>query len=136
MGIALFVVLLTSVSTFLYFQQARLVAKTFTDKTRQTQVFGTIDIVVQSLAILTQLFLTGRIAERLGVGVLLAAVPILVAAGFVWFALSPVFAVFVLVMVVRRAGEYAFVRPGRELLYTVVPVNAKDNAKNFIHTVV
>lgn len=64
--LALFVVLLASISTFLYFEQARLVAQTFTDRTRQTQVFGLIDTVVQALAILTQLFFTGRIARRMG----------------------------------------------------------------------
>jgi len=136
MAIALFVLLLTSVTTFLYFEQARLVAETFSDKTRQTQVFGTIDVVVQSLAILTQIFLTGRVAQRLGVGVLLVAVPVVVAVGFVWLALAPTFAVFVVVMVVRRAGEYAFVRPGREMLYTVVTPGEKYKAKNFIDTVV
>ncbi|RZA28034.1 MAG: MFS transporter, partial [Lysobacteraceae bacterium] len=136
LAIAVFVLLLTSVSTFLYFEQARLVAETFTDRTRQTQVFGTIDAVVQGLAILTQLLVTGRIAQRLGVGVLLVAVPVVVAAGFVWLALAPTFAVFVVVMVVRRAGEYAFVRPGREMLYTVVPAEQKYKAKNFIDTVV
>ncbi|RYZ73985.1 MAG: MFS transporter [Lysobacteraceae bacterium] len=136
LAIAVFVLLLTSVSTFLYFEQARLVAETFTDRTRQTQVFGTIDTVVQALAILTQLLITGRIAQRLGVGVLLVAVPVVVAAGFVWLALAPTFAVFVVVMVVRRAGEYAFVRPGREMLYTVVPAEQKYKAKNFIDTVV
>ncbi|HEY5972785.1 MAG TPA: MFS transporter [Pseudoxanthomonas sp.] len=134
-AIAVFVVLLSSVTTFLYFEQARLVAETFPDKTRQTQVFGTIDAVVQGLAILTQVFLTGRIAQKLGVGVLLVAVPVIMAAGFVWLALAPTFAVFVVVMVVRRAGEYAFVRPGREVLYTVVPAEAKYKAKNFIDTV-
>lgn len=136
MAIALFVVLLTSVSTFLYFEQARLVAETFSDRTQQTQVFGLIDTVVQTLAILTQLFITGRVAQRLGVGVLLVLVPLVVAAGFVLLALSPVFAVFVVVMVVRRAGEYALVRPGREMLYTVVPAVQKYKAKNFIDTVV
>ena len=136
MAIAIFVILLTSVSTFLYFEQARLVAETFTDRTRQTQIFGTIDTVAQSLSILTQVLVTGRVAQRLGVSVLLVAVPLIVAAGFVWLALSPVFAVFVVVMVVRRAGEYAFVRPGREMLYTVVPAEDKYKAKNFIDTVV
>ena len=135
-GIAVFVVLLASVSTFLYFEQARLVAETFPDRTRQTQVFGMIDMVVQLLAILTQVFITGRIAQRLGVGVLLVAVPLVVAAGFLWLALAPVFAVFVVVMVVRRAGEYALVRPGREMLYTVVLPEEKYKAKNFIDTVV
>ncbi len=136
LGIATFVVLLATASTFLYFEQAKLVEAAFPDKTRQTQVFGIIDIVVQSLAILTQLFLTGRIAQKLGVGVLLVAVPLVVAAGFLWLALAPVFAVLAVVMVVRRAGEYALVRPGREMLYTVVPPEQKYKAKNFIDTVV
>ncbi len=135
-GIAVFVLLLASVNTFLYFEQARLVAATFPDRTDQTRVFGVIDTIVQTLAILTQLFVTGHIARRLGVGVLLAAVPIMVAGGFVWLALSPVFAVFAVVMVLRRAGEYALVRPGRETLFTLVDSEAKYKAKNFIDTVV
>ena len=136
LGIALFVVLLASVSTFLYFEQARIVSQTFTDPTRQTQVFGLIDTLVQALAILTQLFITGRLARRLGVGVLLVVVPLVMAAGFLWLAFAPVFAVFVVVMVVRRAGEYALVRPGREMLFTVLPAEDIYKAKNFIDTVV
>ncbi len=136
LAIALFVLLLASVSTFLYFEQARLVAEQFPDRTRQTQVFGMLDTLVQALAILSQLFITGRVAQRLGVGVLLTAVPLAVAAGFLWLAHAPVFAVFAVVMVARRAGEYAFVRPGREMLYTVVSPEEKYKAKNFIDTVV
>lgn len=136
LGIALFVILLASANTFLYFEQARIVAEHFPDRTRQTQVFGLLDTVVQTLAILTQLFFTGRIAQRLGVTVLLVAVPLVVAAGFVALAFSPVFAVFAVVMVVRRAGEYALVRPGREMLYTVISAEQKYKAKNFIDTVV
>ena len=136
LGIAVFVLLLACINTFLYFEQARLVAETFSDRTRQTQVFGFIDIVVQSLAILTQIFFTGHVARNLGTGVLLTAVPLAVAAGFLWLALAPVFAVFVIVMVVRRAGEYALVRPGREMLYTAVSPEEKYKAKNFIDTVV
>ena len=135
-GIALFVLLLATVTTFLYFEQAKLVEQLFPDKAQQTRVFGTIDTVVQALAILSQLFITGRIAQRLGVGVLLVAVPLVMAAGFLWLALAPVFGVFVVVMVARRAGEYAFVRPGREMLYTVVAPGQKYKAKNFIDTVV
>lgn len=135
-GIALFVLLLATVTTFLYFEQAKLVEQLFPDKAQQTRVFGTIDTVVQALAILSQLFITGRIAQRLGVGVLLVAVPLVMAAGFLWLALAPVFGVFVVVMVARRAGEYAFVRPGREMLYTVVAPAQKYKAKNFIDTVV
>jgi len=130
------VLLLASVTTFLYFEQARFVAERFADRTEQTRIFGTMDAVVQALAILTQLFFTGRIARRLGLGVLLTAVPLVVACGFIWLAMAPVFAVFVVVMVVRRAGEYALVRPGREMLFTTVPAEAKYKAKNFVDAVV
>ncbi|NMG66416.1 MFS transporter [Azoarcus indigens] len=136
LGISVFVLLLSSVSTFLYFEQARLVAEAFPDRNRQTQVFGLIDATVQTLAILTQLFLTGRIARRLGIGMLLTAVPLVIAAGFLWLAAAPVFAAFVVVMVVRRAGEYALVRPGREMLYTVTTPEEKYKGKSFIDTVV
>jgi AAA family ATP:ADP antiporter len=50
--------------------------------------------------------------------------------------MAPVFSVFVVVMVVRRTGEYALVRPGREMLYTVIPPEGKYKAKNFNDTVV
>jgi AAA family ATP:ADP antiporter len=64
------------------------------------------------------------------------AVPLIAATGFLWLAFAPTFAVLAVVMVVRRAGEYALVRPGREMLYTVVEPEAKYKAKNFNDTVV
>ncbi len=136
LGIALFTVLLASVSTFLYFEQARLVAARYPDPVDQTRVFGSLDAIVQTLSILAQLFVTGQLARRLGVGALLVAVPLLAALGLLWLALAPGFAVLAVVMVVRRAGEYAFVRPGREMLYSVLPASAKFRGKNFNDTVV
>lgn len=136
LGIALFVVLLASANTFLYIEQARLVEAAFPDKAAQTRVFGLIDASVQGLAILSQLFITGRVAQKLGIGVLLVAVPLLIALGFVWLALVPAFGVFVVVMILRRAGEYGFMRPGREMLWTAVTDSAKYKAKNFTDSVV
>lgn len=135
-AIALFVVLLAIVSTFLYFEQARLVAETFPDRTRQTQVFGLIDTLVQTLTIVIQVFLTGRLADRFGIGALLVAVPLVMAAGFLWLAVAPVFLVLAAIMVARRVGEYALVRPAREMLYTVAAPEEKYKAKSFIDTVV
>ena len=136
LGIALFVVLLASANTFLYIEQARLVEAAFPGKEAQTRVFGLIDASVQALAILSQLFVTGRVARRLGIGVLLVAVPLLIAAGFAWLALAPGFGVFVVVMILRRAGEYGFMRPGREMLWTAVTDSAKYKAKSFTDSVV
>lgn len=134
-GTAVFVLLMASINTFLYFEQARLVAVTFPVREDQIRVFGLIDSIVQTLAILSQLFITGRLAERLGVGVLLVGVALIMAGAFLWLAVAPVFGVLAVIMVIRRAGEYAFVRPGREMLFTTVPVDQKYKAKSFIDTV-
>jgi ATP:ADP antiporter, AAA family len=136
LAISAFVLLLTTASTFLYFEQARIVEATFPDRTAQTQVFASIDIAVQSLTIVIQIFLTGRIARRLGVTVLLVAVPATMMFGFGLLALAATFPMLAFVMIVRRVGEYALVRPGREMLFTAVPVETKYKAKNAIDTFV
>ena len=136
LAISLFVVLLASVSTFLYLEQARVVEAVFPDRTRQTQVFGTIDAVVQSLTIAVQLFVTGRLTRSLGVRALLTAVPLLMVLGFAVLAVAATFPVLAAVMILRRVGEYALVRPGREMLFAPVDPATKYKAKNAIDTVV
>ncbi|HWK40330.1 MAG TPA: MFS transporter [Croceibacterium sp.] len=135
-AISCFVLLLTTATTFLYFEQARIVEATFPDRTSQTQVFAAIDTVVQSLTILVQVFFTGRLAKRLGVTVLLVAVPVTMMFGFGLLALVATFPILVFVMIVRRVGEYALVRPGREMLFTSVDAETKYKAKNTIDTLV
>ena len=136
LGICAFVILLATTTTFLYFEQARLVAELFPERNEQVRVFGLIDFVVQAGALLAQLFITSRVAQRLGVRSLLAAVPILMCAGFLALAMTPTFAVLAGLMIVRRIGEYAFVRPGREMLFAPLDAESKYKAKNFIDTVV
>jgi AAA family ATP:ADP antiporter len=136
LGISAFVLLLTTVSTFLYFEQARVVEATFPDPTRQTQVFSAIDFVVQSLTIFIQIFVTGRLTRKLGVTVLLTAIPVTMMFGFGLLALAATFPVLAFVMIVRRVGEYALVRPGREMLFTNVDAETKYKAKNAIDTFV
>ncbi|MCI0916640.1 MFS transporter [Pseudomonas stutzeri] len=136
LGISGFVVLLATVTTFLYFEQARLVAEHFPDHEAQVRVFGIIDFIVQAGALLSQLFITGRIGQWLGVRMLLAVVPLLMCIGFVGLALAPGFALLAALMIVRRIGEYAFVRPGREMLFAPLDAESKYKAKNFIDTVI
>jgi AAA family ATP:ADP antiporter len=132
LGIALFVTLLSAVNTFLYFEQLRIVSETFSDTTRRTEVFANIDFVVQSLTIVSQLFLTGRIASRLGVRTLLTALPVVMIGMFMLLAAFNVFAVIAIALVARRWGEYAFIRPGREMLFSALDTETKYKAKNFI----
>jgi len=131
-GIALFVVLLASVNTFLYFEQLRIVSATFPDREVRTQIFSRLDYTVQSLTILSQLLVTGRIASRWGIGALLTAVPLIMVAGFLFLAGVHTFPVLAAVMIARRVGEYAFVRPGREMLFSRVDTETKYKAKNAI----
>jgi AAA family ATP:ADP antiporter len=132
LGIAVFVILLSSVTTFLYFEQLALVQATFKDTVARTRVFSQIDATVQSLTIVLQVFFTGRMASRWGVGALLTIVPIVMIGGMLFLATVHTFAVLAIVMVVRRVGEYAFIRPGREMLYANLDTETKYKAKNFI----
>jgi AAA family ATP:ADP antiporter len=136
MGISLLVILLATLSTFLYMEQARLVAHAFPDTAQRIRVFSTLDFAVQALSLLSQVFITGRVAARLGLRFLLTAVPLAVAAGFLVLAAYPVFGVLAAAMVLRRVGEYALIKPGREMLFTAVPPEDKYKTKNVIDTVV
>src|SRR5690606_27923282 len=108
----------------------------FPDRAAQIRVFGAIDVIVQAGALLSQVFITGRLAQKLGVRVLLAIVPLLVCLGFLGLALAPSFAMLAALMIVRRIGEYAFVRPGREMLFAPLDAESKYKAKNVIDTIV
>jgi len=132
LAIAAYVALLATANTFLYFEQLRLVSTTFADTQTRTSVFARIDWIVQSITILAQLFITGRIASRLGLVVLLTIIPVAIFFGFIALAIWNTFIVLAIVIILRRSGEYAFVRPGREMLWTPMTKETKYKAKNFV----
>jgi len=136
LGIMLFVIGVSAVNTFLYFEQLQLVEEQFAEITKRTQVFASLDAIVQALVVVSQLFLTGYIATRLGLTVLLVTVPIIMVFGLTVFAISGTFIVLAVAMVVRRWGEYAFIRPGREMLFSKVDKESKYKAKNLIDVAV
>lgn len=134
--LALFVLLLTWVSTFLYLEQQAMVAEAFAGRDERTRFFSTIDFWVQVGSLTTQLLLFGRLFRWLGLRTLLVSVPVLMAAGYALLALYPQFAVLVAVMMVRRIGEYSITRPSRDTLYTVVSREERYKAKSLIDTFV
>ena len=129
-GIALLIVGISAINTFLYFEQLELVEAKFEELTARTQVFASLDTMVQLLVIITQLSLTGYIATRLGVIVLLVTIPIVMVFGLTVYAAFGTFSVMAATMVLRRWGEYAFIRPGREMLFSKVDKESKYKAKN------
>jgi len=135
-GICLLMLLFTTLATFLYFQQAQIVRESFADPSKRTAVFAAMDFSVNALTLFTQLFWTGRIVKKIGLGWTLALIPLLLVGGFLLLWLAPGLAVIAVVQVARRAGDYAIMRPGREMLYVVLTREEKYKAKNVIDTVV
>lgn len=130
LGIALFIAGISAINTFLYFEQLELVEQKFEELAARTQVFASLDATVQLLVMITQLTLTGLIATRIGVIALLVTVPLIMVFGLTVYAAFGTFSVLAAAMVVRRWGEYAFIRPGREMLFSKVDKESKYKAKN------
>ena len=134
--VSVYIVLFAVTSTFLYFQQAEIARQSFADRGARTAFFARVDLWVNVLTLGAQIFLTARMLRWVGVAATLGALPLISMIGFGTLALLPTIAVLVAYQVLRRAGNFAFARPTREVLFTVVPREDKYKAKSFIDTVV
>ncbi|WP_454877157.1 NTP/NDP exchange transporter [Pseudomonas farris] len=136
MGLVLFMLLHTSAATLLYFEQGRIVAGSYADVASRTQFFAVVDLIVSALTLLFQLLLTAPLIRLIGIGGALVALPLATIMAFSAMALAPVPATVALAQGLRRAVEFAIVRPAREVLWTVVSREEKYKAKNVIETLV
>jgi AAA family ATP:ADP antiporter len=136
LGMCGYMLLYTIGSTFLYFLQAQIVDATIDGRSGQTGYFANVDIWVNGLTLVLQVFLTGRMMSRLGVGLTLAALPLISIIGFLGLGLMPLLAAVVVFTVARRVTNYAFSRPAREALFVPLSRAEKYKAKNLIDTVV
>jgi AAA family ATP:ADP antiporter len=62
----------------------------------------------------------------------LTIVPAVLAVGFLMLLAFNVFGMVAVLLVMRRWGEYAFIRPGREMLWSSLDTESKYKAKSFI----
>ena len=134
LAIGLFILLYVVMNTFIYFELRKMMGDF--DREVRTQMWGGIDLAVNSLALVTALFATGRLATRVGMPATLALIPVMMVGGWLVVALSPVLAVLIGLQVTRRAGNYAITRPGREMLFTAVDADTRFKAKPVIDIVV
>jgi AAA family ATP:ADP antiporter len=135
-NVGVYILLFTITSTFLYFQQAEIARQSFVDRGARTAFFARVDLWVNILTLGAQLFMTARLLRAIGVALTLAMLPALSAVGFGGLALAPIMVVLVAYQVLRRAGNFAFARPTREVLFTVVPREDRYKAKSFLDTVI
>ena len=133
-GIGLFIFLYVSMGAFVYFGLKNLMEPY--DEATRGQMWALIDLTVNTLTIVTAMFVTGRIAPRLGMAKTLALVPAAIVVGFLGVALAPLLAVVIGLEIAKRAGDYAITRPGREMLFTIVSREMRFKAKPVIDIVI
>jgi AAA family ATP:ADP antiporter len=135
-GIGLWVCLLSLAGTFLYFAQANIVAAASDDPAVRTRIFAGIDLAIGIATLLVQIFVTGQVISRFGVGRAAAFLPLVFLIGFAVLAASPVLMVVIAFQAVQRAANFGISNPAREILFTVVEREAKYKAKNVLDIVV
>ena len=134
LGIGLFILLYTLMSTFVYFELKNVMADY--ERATRAQYWSLMDLIVNSLAILTALFATGRLATRFGLMLTLALVPAIMVFGWLTVAIAPALPILIGLQILRRAGNYAITRPCREMLFTGVDRATRFKTKPVIDVVV
>ncbi len=134
--IALVVLLANLISTYFYFEQSRIVGLAISEPAARVQLFARMDLAVNILTVLAQVFLTGTLMQRLGVGFAAGALPLTVVVGLIAIAIAPTLPVIVVVVVIERAVAFAITNPAFRVLWTVVEPEDKYKAQNFVDTVV
>lgn len=134
--IVLFMVLYTSISTFLYFQQAHIIENSNYNSAERLSYFSRVDLIINALTILGQLFVTSIAIKKYGLKLTLFLVPALIGFGFLFLGLkTSVFTVGALV-IFHRVGNFSLLKPSKEILFTVCNKDEKYRIKSFIDTIV
>ena len=134
--IAMWVLLANLVSTLFYLEQSRIVGEAMADRTARVLLFSRIDLAVNVLTLLSQVFVTARVLQRLGVLWGVAVLPAWACLGLLALAMSPTLAVIAAVMAVERVIAFSLASPAVKVLYTGIATEDKYKAQNFIDTVV
>ena len=134
LGLAGTMLLYTITSTWAYFQQSDLARATLKTSEERTVFLANLEIWVNSITVLVQIFFTGRLLKWFGVGVTLVAMPFVSMLGFAGMGIAPSLALLGVFQVVRRAAAYALLRPSREILFTVLPREDKYKVKSVTDT--
>lgn len=132
--IGAFMLLYTSISSFVYFEQVELL-RDFPREER-TAILAALSAIVNVLSLVLGLFATSRLVTRLGMPATLALMPFIVCAGLLVLALAPFLTVLLVVQGARQAGNYGITRPAREMLFTSVDRETRLKSKPVIDVAV
>jgi ATP:ADP antiporter, AAA family len=135
LGIGGMVLLYTITSTFIYLEQARILAARVAGSADRTTIFALQDMFVNGVLVVLQTTVTGRVLTHFGLLVAMSIVPFATATGFVAMLLAPSVLLVASFQAGRRVLHFAFDRPSREVLFTVVPRDDKYKTKSFIDNI-
>ncbi len=134
LGIGLFLLLYTSMGSFIYFELKNLLE--VYDRGTRIQIQSGINWAVNFFTIVTAIVATSRLTTRFGLSVTLALIPAIMAGGLVALAILPVVWLVIVLRVTLNSGNYAITRPAREMLFTLVDREVRYKTKPVIDTVV
>jgi AAA family ATP:ADP antiporter len=134
LGIGAFILMYVTMNTFIFMELREMLAEF--DREQRTRIWGGIDLTVNTLTVVTAIFVTGRLTTRFGMSATLALIPALMVGGWLIVAVIPLLVVLIGLQIARRAGNYAITRPGREMLFTQVDAETRFKAKPVIDIVV
>ncbi len=134
MGLAASILLYTTTSTWAYFQQTDLAREALKSSDERTVFLANLEIWVNSITVIIQIFLTGRLLKWFGVGFTLVSLPFLSMVGFAAMGVVPSLSLLAVFQVARRAAAYALMRPSREILFTVLRREDKYKVKSVTDT--
>jgi AAA family ATP:ADP antiporter len=133
-GLAAAILLYTTTSTWAYFQQTTLAGEALKTPADRTVFLSSLEIWVNSITLVIQVFLTGRLLKWFGVAFTLVSLPLVSMLGFVAMAIAPSLTMLAFFQVARRAAAYALMRPSREILFTVLKREDKYKVKSVTDT--
>jgi AAA family ATP:ADP antiporter len=134
LAIGAFILLYTTISSFVYFEQTELL-RDF-DRDERTAILSGLAAIVNLLTFGLGLFATSRLVTKLGMPTTLALVPVFICAGLLILAFAPILTVLLALQVARQAGNYGITRPAREMLFTGVDRETRFKSKPVIDVVV
>ena len=118
--LAALVFLGVGIGQLLYNEQAAIARAGFATAEARTAYYAGIDIAVNVLTLLVQLFATRWLLSRFGLAPVLLIPMAALLLGFAILTASPLPIVVGMVQVVTRSNEFSLMKPGRETIYTRV----------------
>ena len=134
--ITFFVITFAIISTFLAIELAAAIEQSFDSAEERTKLFSWADLAANSLTLILQIFLTGRLIKWISYRYTLLILPIVFLLGFILIGLFPSIIGLIVLSILSRAGKYAILNPTSEMLFTIISREEKYKAKNFIDTAI